>query len=347
MLDLIKPAKLKRGDKVATVSLSWGGAGDKALLWRYEQGKKRLNEVFGLEVVEMPHTLMGTDFVYRHPEKRAQDLMQAFTDPSIKGIISCIGGSDSIRMLPYIDFKVIHNHPKIYTGYSDSTVTHFMCLKAGLSSFYGLSVLNDLAENISMPEYSVEWVNKILFHDETIGEIPTSNEWTGERLEWVIENKNISRKFLKNTGYELLQGKESVTGKLIGGCLEVLDMIKGTSLFPDVSCFDDTILFLETSEECPPLWMVEDSLRSYGMMGLFNRINGLIFGKPLKNKFYEEYKTVIQRIAKEFGREEMPILYNASFGHNEPKCLIPYGARAEINCSKPGFSIIDTGVSLR
>ncbi|WP_100489450.1 S66 family peptidase [Sporolactobacillus pectinivorans] len=312
MLDLIKPAKLKRGDKVATVSLSWGGAGDEALLWRYEQGKKRLNEVFGLEVVEMPHTLMGTDFVYRHPEKRAQDLMQAFADPSIKG-----------------------------------TVTHLMCLKAGLSSFYGLSVLNDLAENISMPEYSVEWVNKILFHDETIGEIPTSNEWTGERLEWVIENKDISRKFLRNTGYELLQGKKSVTGKLIGGCLEVLDMIKGTSLFPDISCFNDTILFLETSEECPPLWMVEDSLRSYGMMGIFNRINGLIFGKPLKNKFYEEYKPVIRRIAKEFDREEMPILYNASFGHNEPKCLIPYGARAEINCGRSGFSIIDTGVNPR
>lgn len=344
MLTLTKPERLKAGDKVATVSLSWGGAGDSELLWRYEQGKERLAHVFGLEVVEMRHTLKGTDYVYKHPDKRADDLMEAFLDPSIKGIISCIGGSDSIRMLPYIDFNVIRNNPKIYTGYSDSTVTHLMCLKAGLSSFYGLSVLNDLAENIAMPAYSVEWVNKVLFHSEPIGDVPPSTEWSGERLEWVIENRSKARTFYKNTGYELLQGKKTVTGNLIGGCLEVLDMVKGTDLFPEISCFDDAILFLETSEECPPIWMVEDSLRSYGMMGIFQRINGLIFGKPAQNTFYEEYKAVIQQIMKEFDREDMPVLYNASFGHNEPKCLIPYGAHAQINCITPGFSIMEKAV---
>ena len=44
MLNLIKPPALKKGDKIATVSLSWGGAGDKEILWRYNQGKKRLQE---------------------------------------------------------------------------------------------------------------------------------------------------------------------------------------------------------------------------------------------------------------------------------------------------------------
>lgn len=43
---LIKPMRLKCGDKVATVSLSWGGAGDEEMIWRYEQGKKRLVEQF-------------------------------------------------------------------------------------------------------------------------------------------------------------------------------------------------------------------------------------------------------------------------------------------------------------
>lgn len=41
-MELIKPCHLKRGDKVATVSLSWGGAGDKEILWRYYQGKKKI-----------------------------------------------------------------------------------------------------------------------------------------------------------------------------------------------------------------------------------------------------------------------------------------------------------------
>ncbi|RHW65530.1 LD-carboxypeptidase, partial [Clostridium botulinum] len=107
MLKLAKPKRLKPGDKIATVSLSWGGAGDADLLWRYKLGKKRLQEQFGLEVVEMPNTLKGSDYLYHHPEKRAEDLMSAFSDTSIKGIFSCIGGEESIRMLPYIDFNVI------------------------------------------------------------------------------------------------------------------------------------------------------------------------------------------------------------------------------------------------
>lgn len=184
MLNLIKPPMLKPGDTVATVSSSWGGAGDEAINWRYLQGKQRLEQVFGLKVVEMPNTLKGTEYVYKHPEKRAEDLMQAFADSSIKAIISCIGGSDSIRMLPYIDFDVIRNNPKIVTGYSDSTVTHFLCLKAGISSFYGLSLLNDFAENVKMSDYTLEWANKVLFSSAPIGEIPVSKEYTAQRLEW-------------------------------------------------------------------------------------------------------------------------------------------------------------------
>ena len=53
--DRIKPKKLKPGDKVATISLSWGGAGD--LPHRYEMGKQRLQNEFGLEVVETKHAL--------------------------------------------------------------------------------------------------------------------------------------------------------------------------------------------------------------------------------------------------------------------------------------------------
>lgn len=58
-MNLIKPNKLKKGDTIATVSLSWGGAGDPDLLWRYNLGKKRLETEYGLKVVEMEHTLKG------------------------------------------------------------------------------------------------------------------------------------------------------------------------------------------------------------------------------------------------------------------------------------------------
>lgn len=343
MRKLIKPKKLQVGDKVATVSLSWGGAGDSDLLWRYEQGKNRLEDVFGLKVVEMPNTLKGTKYISEHPEKRAKDLMDAFADPSIKGILCCIGGSDSVRMLPYIDFDIIRNNPKIFVGYSDTTISHYMCFKAGLSSFYGPAILTDFAENVTMSDYTVEWIKRTLFSNEVIGEILSAKEWTSEFLPWEIENKNIRRKFNKNNGYQLLQGEGIVTGNLIGGCMDSHENIKGTDLFPDLSDFNNSILFFETSEEMPSPTQIERWLRNYGTMGVLGRINGLIFGKPYEEKYLEEYKISILKILKEYNREDLPVLYNMSFGHCEPKCCIPYGAIAEINCNRKAFSILESG----
>ncbi len=292
----------------------------------------------------MPHTLAEPDYVYKHPEKRAEDLMAAFKDPSIKAIICCIGGNDSIRMLPYVDFDVIKANPKIFTGYSDNTVGHLMCLKAGLSSFYGVSVLNDFAENIAMSGYTQKWVDHTFFRDEPIGNIPVSETWTGERLEWDRKNQNIGRTFKPNRGYELIQGKETAQGRLIGGCFDVLQFIKGTSLFPRLDQFNEAILFLETSEVQPAPWLLEDGLRNYGMMGILNRINGILFAKPQEEFHYEEYKVTIKKVLAEFGLEELPVLYNASFGHNEPKCLLPYGVLAEIDTGNRSFTILESGV---
>ncbi|NYB72971.1 LD-carboxypeptidase [Sedimentibacter hydroxybenzoicus DSM 7310] len=341
---LIKPMKLNKGDKVATVSLSWGGAGDDEILWRYEQGKERLQNIFGLEVVEMPHTLKGSEFIYNNPKKRAEDLMMAFSDKSIKGIFSCIGGEESIRMLPYIDFNIIGSNPKVFIGYSDSTTTHLICLKAGLSSFYGASVLNEFAENVRMHDYTVKYVNKTLFSNEPIGKIESPEYWTSERVPWLIENKYTERKMQPNTGYELLQGTGIAQGRLIGGCVEVLEMAKQTSLWPSDDVWKGAVLFLETSEDMPEPTYVEYWLRNYGTQGILNKINGIIWGKPYNNKYYDEYKEVIYKILRELKLNELPVLYNVSFGHTLPMTVIPYGALAEINCEESIFSILESGV---
>ena len=101
---MIKPKKLKPGDKVATISLSWGGAGD--LPHRYEMGKQRLQNEFGLEVLETKHALKPSDWIYKNPKARAEDLMEALEDKSIKAIITNVGGEDSVRTLPYL--SLIH-----------------------------------------------------------------------------------------------------------------------------------------------------------------------------------------------------------------------------------------------
>jgi len=341
---LKKPKKLQPGDIVATVSPSWGGAGNPELRWRYEQGVKRLEEIFGLKIVPMPNSLKGGDYLYKNPQARAEDLMAAFKDKSIKGIIANIGGEDSIRILPYIDFDVIRENPKIFMGYSDVTVSHFFCHKAGISSFYGPAILTDFAENVEMDPYTIEMVNRTLFSNEIIGKIQPAKEWTSERLEWIEVNKDKRRIMNQNTGYEILQGSDIVQGRLIGGCIEVLEFIKGTELWPEKKYWENSILFFETSEEHPEPHYIRYWLRNYAAQGILQRTKGIIFGKPKDEKFYEEYKNEILKVMKEYNLEDLPILYNLNFGHTEPKFILPYGVMAEIDCKMGNFSILESGV---
>lgn len=342
---LIKPEKLQPGDKVATVSLSWGGAGDPELRWRYEQGVKRLKDVFGLEVVAMPYSLKGSEFIYNHPEARAEDLMNAFKDPSIKAIFSNIGGVESIRLLPYIDFDVIRNKPKIFMGFSDTTIAHFICLKAGLTSFYGPAIMLDFAENVEMHDYTIEYVKRTLFSNEPIGKIEPAKEWTSELLDWAIpEYRNRKRKMNPNHGPEVLQGSGKVSGRLIGGCIEVLEFMKGTELWPEPYIWEDSILFFETSEDKTEPKYITYWLRNYAAQGILQKAKGIIFAKPYGEVYYEEYKEAIRTVMNEYELTNLPILYNLNFGHTEPKFIIPYGTLAEIDCENKAFSILESGV---
>mgnify|MGYP000850779003 FL=1 len=208
---MIKPKKLKKGDKVAIVSLSSGLAGEEMFKHRYELGKKRLEQL-GFNVVTMKNALKGIEYLYNHPEKRAEDFMEAILDKDIKGIICNIGGDDTIRLLPYIDFEAIANNPKVFMGYSDTTINHFMMQKAGVVSYYGPSVMTDFAENNNIHTYTLKYINEVLLENREDIVIKLSDKWTSEYLDWAIEeNDNISRKMNEEKyGYEVVQGKRNI-----------------------------------------------------------------------------------------------------------------------------------------
>lgn len=345
---MIKPESLKKGDKIATISLSSGLAGDKEFRYRYEIGKKSLETLFGLKVVEMPNSLKGSKYLSNNPKARAEDMMNAFKNKEIKAIFSNIGGDDTLRLLPYIDFDVIKNNPKIFMGYSDTTVNHFMCYKAGLTSYYGPSVLAEFAENVEMHDYTVKWIKKVLFNNKTIGEIESSNYWTSHMLPWENrENSKIKRELNKEKrGYELLQGEGVVKGELIGGCIEVLDWLRGTILWPDLEAWENKILFLETSEEKPTPIEIRRYLRSLDAIGIFEKLNALIIAKPQAEKYYEEYKGEYLKVVRdEAKRDDLPIMYNMNFGHTAPMFILPYGVEAEIDCDNNKFRINEAGTS--
>lgn len=139
---LKKPKRLRPGDRVAVVSPCWGGPA--TFPARYDAGKRYLVDRFGLEVIETAHALSEAAWLYENPRARADDLMQAFADPSIKGIIASIGGDDAIRLIPHLDLTVLRSNPKLFIGYSDPTAIHFACLKAGIGSFHGPTVMSRL-----------------------------------------------------------------------------------------------------------------------------------------------------------------------------------------------------------
>lgn len=340
---MLKPNMLKKGDKIAIVSLSSGILGEDNLIHKYNIAKERLETEFGLEVITMPHALKGIEYVYNHPEDRAKDLMEAFKDKSIKGIFCAIGGDDAIRTLPYIDYEIIKNNPKIFLGYSDSTVNHFIMNKAGTVSFYGPSIMCEFGEYVKMFDYTKESVKNILFTNCKDYEIKSSKYWTNEFVPWDIKNIEVSKNLLEEShGYEVLQGSGIVKGQLLGGCIDVFPMIIGTEIWPTKEGWKDKILLIETSEEKMSPDYLTRYLRNLGAQGLFDVIKGIVVGKPQEEKYYEEYKEVYKKVLKEYHSENLPVLYNVNIGHSFVIGVLPLGSEIEIDYTNKKIKLLES-----
>ena len=134
--------------KIGIISLSSGMLGEAFVAHERELGLRRLQEL-GLEVVYLPNALKGLDYLDQHPEARAEDLLAAFSDPSLDLILCAIGGLDSYRLLPALFAEQQLEQAltsKIFLGFSDTTINHLMLQKLGLPSFYGQAFLPDICE---------------------------------------------------------------------------------------------------------------------------------------------------------------------------------------------------------
>ena len=168
---------------IEIVSLSRGIIGEPFVAHELELGKKRLQGM-GLNVCFSEHALMGLDYIKEHPEARAADLICAYSNPEIDMILCAIGGDDTYRLLPYLfkndGLKNVVND-KIFLGFSDSTMNHFMLHKLGAKTFYGQSFLSDVCELESdMLPYSRKFFEEIISTGK-IKEILPSYVWYEER----------------------------------------------------------------------------------------------------------------------------------------------------------------------
>lgn len=348
MPDLIKPAKLQKGDTVAAISLSWGGAS--VFPHRYAAGKRQFEEAFGLKVIETPHALTNAADLAANVKLRASDLRWALENPEVKAIVAMIGGDDSVRLIHEIEPEHFRCHPKIFMGYSDSTVTHLQFLKAGVVSFYGPSFMAGFAENGGLFPYMQDAVARTFFESRPLGVVsPNMDGWTDAFFDWADpENQTKKRAIRPSSGFRFLQGNQTAEGHLIGGCVEVLEMLKGTTVWPDTAFWKGAMLFLETSEEGPSQSYFTRCLRNYAATGILQDLSGIIMGRPanMKEDEIHRYDEALQYVvATECGMKDLPIITQMDFGHTDPMMCLPYGVRARIDPVAKTFSILESAIA--
>ncbi|MHC5375246.1 S66 family peptidase [Enterococcus sp. LJL120] len=343
---MIKGKQLKIGDTIAFISLSAGLAGIPALAYRWQIAKERL-EKMGYHVVLTENALQSPEFLQAHPEKRAADLMAALKNPEIDAIFCMVGGADTIRLLPYIDFSVIKAHPKIFVGYSDTTINHFMFYHAGVTSIYGPAVFTQWAENVQLSDYTTQHFFDLVAEKKVPLQLESAPVWTSGFLDWNNpENQLIPRSWQPEThGHEFLQGSGTVSGTLLGGCLETFFMMMGTKIWPSATEWQGKILFIETSEmKISPEWL-QIFLRGLSAQGIFHQLNGILMGKPQDEEYYQEYKDVLLEIIKdECQLPNLAIVYNLNFGHADPIVSLPFGCEVQIDCDQQTVALMEAAV---
>lgn len=339
--EFVVPEKLKPGDRVAIIAPSSGAAA--MFKGVYEQGLRRIRDEFQLVPVEFPTASKDGDYLRSNPKARAEDVNRAFADKNIKAVIATIGGDDQIKILPFLDPKVIKANPKMFLGLSDNTNLHLFLWNLGIVSYYGGSVMQQWAQNGGMDDYTVEYFRKALFDNE-IGEIIPSQKWTDVDFEWNDESLLDKQKPMEaNPGWvwHNADGKR-VSGRLWGGCWEILDWhFLADKYLPSVKDLKGAVLFMETSEELPPADRVYRMLSGIGIRGLLENFSAVLVGRAKtqhrghlppegRDKYTENQREAIIRALNEYA-PGIPAVFGLDFGHTDPQLLIPSGGIATID----------------
>lgn len=344
-LPAVRPRRLAPGDTVAVLAPSWGGP--EAFPHVFDHGLAVLRD-WGLEVREYTST-RATDRVLRaDPRLRADDLNRAFADPSVHAVLAAIGGDDSIRLLPHLDESVIRANPKILMGYSDTTTLLAAVRRMGIVTFHGPSVMAGLSQMAGLPAAYREHVRELLFEPAATYAYRGYGGFAEGYPDWRDASLvGLANPLRPDDGPHVLQGSGRVTGELFGGCLEVLDWLRGTRAWPDADEWVGRLFMFEPSEEKPGPEQVARILRAFGVLGLFDRgagVAGVLVGRPRDHSAEETvgFESVIRAvIVGEFGRPDLPVVANLPFGHTDPQWVLPLGVRAELDVDRASLRLVE------
>ena len=335
-MNMQKLTKLHPGDKVAILSPSFAAPGMFPEV--FELGLKRLREIFELEPVEYPTTRkLGAT-----TDERIQDFIHAFENPDIKAVVASIGGDDQVTYIKRLPTEPFIKNPKPFFGYSDNThFNNFLWLN-GIPSFYGGAVMTQLAMQMKMDDYTINYLKKAFFESGEC-ELTASETFNEVSLDWSdLTNLQKQRSYEKNDGW-FWDGIFKTEGITWGGCVESVDeLLRHGIQIPSVEEFENVILIMETSEEMPSADYVARVYRALGERGILGKIKGLLvgrtkaweFNKPYtveqRKKYREDQQQTIIKIVRAYNKT-IPIVQNIDFGHTDPQIPIPYGMACKID----------------
>lgn len=313
----IFPKKLKTGDGVRVIT----PARSLAMPWMSnelkELAKVRFKEL-GLNLSFSKHVNEIDEFDSSSIQSRIEDLHEAFTDPSIKLVITVIGGHNSNQLLQYIDYDLIKQNPKILCGYSDITaLTNAIYAKTGLVTYSGTHFFS-FGDKKGF-DYSLEYFKKCLMSDEPF-ELKPSPTWSNDR--WANDQEN--RNFVENDGYWVIN-EGNAQGIIIGGNQCTLNLLQGTEFMPDIN---GSILFLEDDDEAHKATIDRD-LQSIIHQPGFENVRGIVFGRLQPGTgMTKDLLTKIIKTKKELNN--IPVISNVDFGHTSPIITFPIGGEVEL-----------------
>jgi muramoyltetrapeptide carboxypeptidase len=141
---------------------------------------------------------------------------------------------------------------------------------------------------------------------------------------------------------ELVPGRAQ--GPLVGGNLEVLSRLLGTSAEPD---FAGAVLFLEDIGELP--YRVDRTLTHLEMAGVLAAVVGVLVGDftdcdDLQDDSGEQ-PTARDVLIERLGRLQIPVALGGAFGHGDRKASLPYGSRVELDTHTGRLIALEGAVS--
>ncbi|HOX30656.1 MAG TPA: LD-carboxypeptidase [Candidatus Paceibacterota bacterium] len=330
MANLIIPDRLKKGDTIAFISPSAGLA--PFAMHRIERAASFF-EAEGFIVKSAKNALKNAGYVSSSARERAADINEAFADQKVKCVMATIGGNHSNQVLPFIDWDIIKNNPKIFIGYSDITVLHQAILsQTGMQTYYGPCVMTQFGENPRVFDYTWDYFKRVLSAESAEEEIsvrPSDFFCEETSLDWFKkEDLSRPRKTDKNNGWIWWRSGKAA-GRIAGGCVPSINHLLGTKYWNDPK---GSIFFIDIPEGASldkglAVSEADSYLADLANAGVFNSIAGLIVGRPYRYSLKETEK--LKEIILGYTQGgDYPVLANANIGHVDPIITLPYGANA-------------------